>query len=47
MRKQFCQTALGKFEITKMLIAVQKNTFIVSFITCIIFGTLSFPIGKG
>ena len=28
------------FEITKMLIAVLKNTFIVSFI--IIFGTLSF-----
>ena len=30
------------FEITKMLIAVVKNQFIVSFI--IIFGTLSFPI---
>jgi len=29
------------FEITKMLIAVLKNKFIVSFIT--IFGILSFP----
>jgi len=32
------------FEISKMLIAVFKNKFIVSFI--IIFGTLSFPIGS-
>jgi len=30
------------FEITKMVIALQKNKFIVSFIT--IFGTFSFPI---
>jgi len=33
------------FEISKMLIAVKKNKFIVSFI--IIFGTLSFPVGAG
>ena len=31
------------FEMTKMLIAVLGNKFIVSFI--IIFGTLSFPVG--
>ena len=30
------------FEITKILIAVFKNTFIVSFITAV--GTLSFPV---
>jgi len=32
---------LSRFEITKMLMAVLRNKFIVSFI--IIFGTLSFP----
>jgi len=32
------------FEITKKLLAVHKNKFIVPFIT--IFGTLSFPIKK-
>ena len=41
IRKQFYQAALLWFEISKMLIAVSKNKFIVSFI--ITFGTLSFP----
>jgi len=35
---------LSWFEITKMLIAVSKNKFAVSFV--IIFTTLSFPIGS-
>ena len=46
MLKQFCLTALGNcmlwFEITTMLIAVQKIIFTVSLI--IIFGTFSFTI---
>ena len=45
LRKQFYQTALVLWlEIRKILIAVLKNEFIVSFIRLIIFGTLSFPI---
>jgi len=35
---------LSWFEITKMLIAVSKNKFAVSFV--VIFTTLSFPIGS-